>query len=107
MEEEEGEGGEGGEGGVMAAGGGGAVSNARRRRRRGGSENLLGAKIDGVAQPHHRNNFDFDFGANNNQPLSLKASKRRPAERAASDEKGKDDADGAAGNERGGGLRQQ
>ena len=66
----------------MAAGGGGAVSNARRRRRRGGSENPLGAKIDGVAQPHHRNNFDFDFGANNNQPLSLngKSCERRKGE---------------------------
>jgi hypothetical protein len=51
----------------MAAGGGDAVLNARRRRRRGGSENPLGAKIDGAAQPRHHNNFNFEFGANNNQ----------------------------------------
>jgi hypothetical protein len=50
--------------------GGGAVSNARRRRRRGGSENPLGAKIDGAAQPRHRNNFDFD----------VKSSERRKGE---------------------------
>ena len=71
--EEEEEEGEGGEGGVMAAGGGGAVSNTRRRRRRGGSENPMGAKIDGAAQPRHRNNFDFDFRANNNQPLCVES----------------------------------
>jgi hypothetical protein len=87
------------------------------RRRRGGRggreeeeeglENPLGAKIDGAAQPRHRNNFDFNFGSNNNQPLSLKAGKRRPAERAASNENGKDDADSSTGNKRGVGLRQQ
>ncbi len=87
------------------------------RRRRGGRggreeeeeglENPLGAKIDGAAQPRHRNNFNFNFGSNNNQPLSLKAGKRRPAERAASDENGKDDADSSMGNKRGVGLRQQ
>ena len=78
-----------GEEGVIAAGGVGAVSNARRRRRRGGSENPLGAKINGAAQPRHRNNFDFDFGANNNQPLCvesgqaatcIKSSERRKGE---------------------------
>ena len=71
-EEEEREGGE--EGGI-AAGGGGAVSNARRRTRmrRGGSENPLGVKIDGAAQPRHCNNFDFDFRANNNQPLCIES----------------------------------
>ena len=84
-EEEEGE---GGEEGVIAAGGGGAVSNARRRMRRGGSENPLRAKIDGAAQPRRRNNFNFDFGANNTQPLCVVSGQAVTCEKSSERRKG-------------------
>ena len=86
--DEEEEEGEGGEEGVIAAGGIGAVSNARRRRRRGGSENPLRAKIDGAAQPRHRNNFDFDFGANNNQPLCIESGQAATCVKSSKRQKG-------------------
>ena len=105
-DDEEEEEGEGGEEGLMAAGGGGAVSNARRRRRRrrGGSENPLGAKIDGVAQPHHRNNFDFDFGANNNQPLCVESGQAAACGKSSEQRKGKGRCRRGEDKQRGGGL---
>ena len=89
----------------MAAGGGDAVLNARRRRRRGGSENPRGAKIDGAAQPRHRNIFDFDFGANNNQPLCVQSGQVAACGKSSEQQKGEGRCRRGEDKQRGGGLQ--
>ena len=91
----------------MAAGGGGAVSNARRRRRRGGSENLLGTRINGAGATTPPQQLDFDFGANNNQPLCIESGQAASCGKSSKRQKGEGRCQRGDDKQRGGGLRQQ
>ncbi len=66
-----------------------------------------GRRSTGRAQPRHRNNFDFDFGANNNQPLGVESGQAAACGKSSERRKGEGRCRRGEDKQRGAGLRQQ